>query len=254
MGETGAKGPPSLVRGLGAWDGTLITIGSVLGSAIFIAAADVVRAVPHAGLVLLLWALGGLLTIAGALTYAELGGMFPKAGGQYHFLKEAYGPFWGFLFGWASFLIIMSGGLAALAAGFGEYLGSFLPFFSTENVLVTVPLGRWSWAANGGQLAGALALAFLTAINYFGVKQGVLVTEVTAGSVAEAAGIKAGDVITTVRGQAIASSADVVRELGEADSGTSVEIRVTRNHKEVTVTAKMPERTRAYARRGARAI
>jgi basic amino acid/polyamine antiporter, APA family len=174
MGETVAKGPPSLVRGLGAWDGTLITIGSVLGSAIFIAAADVVRAVPHAGLVILLWALGGALTIAGALTYAELGAMFPKAGGQYHFLKEAYGPFWGFLFGWASFLIIMSGGLAALAAGFGEYLGSFLPFFSTEHVLFTVPLGRWRWAANGGQLAGALALAFLTAINYFGVKQGAV--------------------------------------------------------------------------------
>ena len=89
---------------------------------------------------------------------------------------------------------------------------------------------------------------------YFGVKQGVLVTEVTAGSVAEAAGIKAGDVITTVRGQTIASSADVVRELGEADSGASVEIRVTRNHKEVTLTAKMPERTRASAHRGARAI
>lgn len=89
---------------------------------------------------------------------------------------------------------------------------------------------------------------------YFGVKQGVLVTEVTAGSVAEAAGITAGDVITTVRGQTIASSADVVRELGQADSGASVEIRVTRNHKEVTVTAKMPERTRANARRGARAI
>jgi S1-C subfamily serine protease len=88
---------------------------------------------------------------------------------------------------------------------------------------------------------------------YFGVKQGVLVTEVTAGSAAAMAGIKAGDVITTVRGQTIASSADVVRELGEADSG-SVEIRVTRNHKEVTLTAKIPERTRAYARRGARAI
>lgn len=89
---------------------------------------------------------------------------------------------------------------------------------------------------------------------YFGVKQGVLVTEVTAGSVAEAAGIKAGDVITTVRGQTIESSADVVRELGQADSGASVEIRVTRNHKEVTLTAKMPERPRASARRGARAI
>ncbi len=89
---------------------------------------------------------------------------------------------------------------------------------------------------------------------YFGVKQGVLVTEVTTGSVAETAGIKAGDVITTVRGQTIASSADVVRELGEADSGASVEIRVTRNHKEVTLTAKMPDRTRASAHRGARAI
>jgi len=174
MGETKGTAPPSLVRGLGAWDGTLITIGSVLGSAIFIAASDVPRAVPHAGLVLLLWILGGLLTMAGALTYAELGAMFPKAGGQYHFLKEAYGPFWGFLFGWASFLVIMSGGLAALAAGFGAYLGSFLPFFSTENVLVVLPLGRWSWAVNGGQLAGALALAFLTAVNYVGVKQGAL--------------------------------------------------------------------------------
>lgn len=173
MGETRTS-QPSLVRGLGLWDGTLITIGSIVGSAIFIAAADVPRAVPHAGLVLLVWALGGALTIAGALTYAELGGMFPRAGGQYHFLKEAYGPFWGFLFGWGSFLIIMTGGLAALAAGFGEYMGSFLPFFSTENVLLAVPLGRWRWTANGGQLAGALALAFLTAVNYLGLKQGAV--------------------------------------------------------------------------------
>lgn len=173
MGETRTS-PPSLVRGLGLWDGTLITIGSIVGSAVFIAAADVVRVVPHAGLVLLLWTLGGLLTIAGALTYAELGAMFPRAGGQYHFLKEAYGPFWGFLFGWASFLIIMSGGLAALAAGFGEYLGSFIPYFSTENVLFAVPIGGWRWAANGGQLGGGLALAFLTAINYYGVKQGAV--------------------------------------------------------------------------------
>jgi basic amino acid/polyamine antiporter, APA family len=174
MGETKATAPASLVRGLGPWDGTLITIGSILGSAIFIAAADVARAVPHAGLLLLLWILGGLLTMAGALTYAELGAMFPKAGGQYHFLKEAYGPFWGFLFGWAAFTNIMSGGLAALAAGFGEYLGSFLPFFSTKHVLFSVPIGSWSWAPNGGQAAGGLALAFLTALNYFGVKQGAV--------------------------------------------------------------------------------
>jgi S1-C subfamily serine protease len=89
---------------------------------------------------------------------------------------------------------------------------------------------------------------------YFGVKQGLLVSEVAAGSVAEAAGIKAGDVITSVRGQTVATSSDVVRELGQAGSGASVEIRVTRNHKDVTLTAKMPERTRAAARPGARAI
>src|SRR5262245_66466473 len=98
------------------------------------------RALPHAGLILLLWVVGGLLTLAGALTYAELGAMFPKAGGQYHFLKEAYGPLWGFLFGWASFLVIMSGGIATLAVGFGEYLGSFLPFFSTRNILLALPV------------------------------------------------------------------------------------------------------------------
>jgi APA family basic amino acid/polyamine antiporter len=174
MEETKGTAPPSLLRGLGPWDGTLITIGSILGSAIFLAAADVARAVPHAGLLLLLWAVGGLLTMAGALTYAELGAMFPKAGGQYHFLKEAYGPFWGFLFGWASFINIMSGGLAALAAGFGEYLGSFIPFFSTKHVLFMIPVGRWHWAPNGGQAAGGLALAFLTVLNYFGVKQGAV--------------------------------------------------------------------------------
>ena len=89
---------------------------------------------------------------------------------------------------------------------------------------------------------------------YFGVKQGVLVSEVAAGSAGEMAGIKAGDVITTVRGQTVASSGDVVRELREAESGASVEIRVMRDRKEVTLTAKMPERTRAFSRRGGRAI
>jgi APA family basic amino acid/polyamine antiporter len=202
MGETPPTGPPSLVRGLGPWDGTLITIGSILGSAIFIAAADVARAVPHAGLLLLLWILGGLLTMAGALTYAELSAMFPRAGGQYHFLKEAYGPFWGFLFGWASFINIMSGGLAALAAGFGAYLGSFIPFFSTENVLFVLPVGPWRWATNGSQAAGALALAFLTAVNYVGVKQGALfqnaVTLLKIGSI----------VVLAVAGLVVRSRAD----------------------------------------------
>jgi len=169
--EAGAPAP-ELVRGLTVWDVTLVTVGSVLGTGIFITTADIARILPHAGLILLLWVVGGLVTLAGALTYAELGGLFPRAGGQYHFLKEAYSPFWGFLYGWAAFLVIMAGGIATLAVGFGEYLGAFLPFFSTQHVLFSLPLGPKTLAINGGQLAGALAIVLLTAINYIGLREG----------------------------------------------------------------------------------
>ena len=163
---------PQLVRGLSVWDVTLVTVGAILGTGIFITTGDIAKIVPHTGLILLLWLLGGLLTMAGALTYAELGGLFPHAGGQYHFLKEAYSRFWGFIYGWACFLVIMSGGIATLAVGFGEYLGAFLPFFSTKNVILAIPLGARSLELNGGQLAGAIAIVFLTAINYIGLKEG----------------------------------------------------------------------------------
>lgn len=166
------KDAPALLRGLGVWDAALVTVGSVLGTGIFITTGDIARVLPHAGLILLVWVLGGLLTLAGALTYAELGGMFPKAGGQYHYLKEAYGPLAGFLFGWASFWVIMTGGIATLAVGFGEYLGAFVPFFSTQHRLFSLPIGVWTWSVNGGQLAGALCIAFLTAVNYVGLKEG----------------------------------------------------------------------------------
>jgi basic amino acid/polyamine antiporter, APA family len=173
--ETGPDAPltsEGLVRGLGRWDATFLTVGSVVGTGIFITTADIARVLPHQGMVLLVWTLAGFLTLAGALTYAELGAMFPRAGGMYHFLKEAYGPFWGFLFGWACFLIIMSGGIAALAVAFGEYLGSFAPFFSTANILFSTPLGPWTWTVSGGQIAAALAILLLTAVNYIGLREG----------------------------------------------------------------------------------
>src|SRR5438552_17772748 len=89
----GAIGPASgLLRVLGPWDGALITIGAVVGTGIFLTTSDMARALPHAGLIVLVWAVGGLLTLAGALSYAELGALYPEAGGLYHFLKEAYGP------------------------------------------------------------------------------------------------------------------------------------------------------------------
>ncbi len=175
--EEGVAHSPSLMRGLSALDGALITIGATLGTGIFLTTGDIARRLPHAGLILLLWLAGGLVTLAGALSYAELGAMFPLAGGQYQFLKEAYGRLWGFLFGWSSFLVIMTGGIAAIAVGFGEYLGAFLPYFSTQHVLLT----RWTWSVSGGQLAGALAIGLLTAVNALGLRQGALAQNLATG-------------------------------------------------------------------------
>jgi APA family basic amino acid/polyamine antiporter len=150
----------------------MLTVGSVIGTGIFITTADIARVVPHQGMILALWVFGGLLTLAGALSYAELGALYPHAGGMYHYLKEAYGTFFGFLYGWACFLVIMSGGIAALAVAFGEYLGSFVPVLSTQNVLLSLPVGSWAWSISGGQVVAAFAILVLTAINYLGLREG----------------------------------------------------------------------------------
>lgn len=169
---------PGLVRGLSTLDGALLTIGSVVGTGIFLTTSDMARVLPHPGLILLVWLAGGLLTLAGALTYGELGAMYPRAGGLYHYVKEAYGPLWGFLYGWTAFLVIMSGGIAAIGVAFGEYLGSFLPFFSTGNTLASVPLGGWTWTLSGGQVAAVGAIVVLTGVNHLGLKEGVWVQNV----------------------------------------------------------------------------
>src|SRR5260370_22878271 len=174
----GAASPgtgPSLLRGLGLWDCVLLTIGSVVGTGIFLTPGDIAKVLPHGGLMLLVWAAGGLLALAGALTFAELGVLYPRAGGLYEYLKETYGPIWGFLYGWTSFLVIMSGGIAALGVAFGEYLGSFLPFFSTKHLLLRVPIGNWidwTWTLSGGQVAAVLAILLLTGVNHFGLREG----------------------------------------------------------------------------------
>jgi APA family basic amino acid/polyamine antiporter len=164
-----------LLRALGLWDVTAITAGTILGSAIFVAAAFVPRVVPHPTLALLLWAAGGLIVIAGALTYAELGAMFPESGGQYSYIKQAFGPLWGFLFGWTSLLAIQAGANAYLGVAFGEYLGAFLPFFSSTHIIASIPIGPWMWRPNTAQLAGMTAIAGLTTVNYFGTRQGARV-------------------------------------------------------------------------------
>lgn len=117
---------------------TMIAVGSCIGAGIFITPYKIVQAVPHQGYVLLVWVLGGLIALTGALTFAELGGMFTKAGGVYVFLKEAYGQLTGFLYGWVILLVVNTGSLAALAITFSEYMTFFVPLEQTGKVLLSV--------------------------------------------------------------------------------------------------------------------
>jgi APA family basic amino acid/polyamine antiporter len=120
------------------------------------------------------WLVGGALTLAGALVYAELGALYPRAGGLYHFVREAWGRLPAFLYGWTCLLVIMTGGIAAIAVGFGEYLGALVPAFSSARTAFT--LGPWS--VSGAQLAAALAIVLLTALNHLGVRPGARVQNV----------------------------------------------------------------------------
>ena len=130
------EGDDGLVRALGLWDSTLLVIGLVIGSAVFLVtggAGGVARLLPSPGLLLLGWIAGGALSFAGALVYAELGAAMPRAGGQYVFLREAYGDLTGFLYGWTLFTVIHTGSLAALAVGYARYFGVFVPALGTDS-------------------------------------------------------------------------------------------------------------------------
>ena len=105
-------------RGLGLYDSTMVVVGSMIGSGIFIVSADMARTVGSPGWLLGAWVLTGLLTVVGALSYGELAAMMPRAGGQYVYLREAFSPLWGFLYGWTLFLVIQTGTIAAVAVGF----------------------------------------------------------------------------------------------------------------------------------------
>src|SRR3989440_1036149 len=115
------------VRGLGLLDSTMIVAGSMIGSGIFIVSADISRQVGAPGWLLVVWIVTGLLTLMAALSYGELAAMMPKAGGQYVYLREAFSPLWGFLYGWTLFLVIQTGTIAAVSVGFARYLGVLYP-------------------------------------------------------------------------------------------------------------------------------
>lgn len=171
MAATRAGDTVGLVKGLGLVDATTLVMGSMIGSGIFIVSADIARQVQSPGLLMVVWAAASLLTLMAALSYGELAAAMPHAGGQYVYLREAFGPFAAFLFGWTAFLVIQTGTVAAVAVAFAKYTGVFFPWISAETRLAGV--GRF-----GVSTQQALAIAvviLLTWINSRGIRTGAAV-------------------------------------------------------------------------------
>lgn len=174
---------PKLVRGLSLLDATMIVVGSMIGSGIFITSAESSRLVGSPGWLLVAWALAGVLTITGALCCAELAAMWPRAGGQYVFLREAYGPSIGFLFGWGLFLIIQTGTIAAVAVAFANFSGALTDRISGDRYLIApIVLLKPSLSFNGyalslssQQLFAVVMILFLTFINTRGLQTGKII-------------------------------------------------------------------------------
>src|SRR5947208_11100996 len=169
-----------LVRGLGLLDSTMLVAGSMIGSGIFIVSADISRQVGSPGWLLVVWIITGLLTLTAALSYGELAAMMPKAGGQYVYLREAFSPLWGFLYGWTLFLVIQTGTIAAVAVGFAKFLGVLWPKISIDNYIVA-PIritSGYAISLSTAQLVGVLMIVLLTFMNTRGLKLGKLVQNV----------------------------------------------------------------------------
>jgi len=152
-------------------DSTAIVIGSMIGSGIFIVSADISRQVGAPGWLLVVWVITGLLTIIAANSYGELAGMMPKAGGQYVYLREAYNPLTGFLYGWTLFTVIQTGTIAAVGMAFAKFMGVMVPWFSEKNVLLEIV----GFKFNSVQLLAIVSILILTWLNSKGIKSGKIV-------------------------------------------------------------------------------
>ena len=176
MSKAADNSSPKLIRGLGLIDASMIVVGSMIGSGIFIVSAESARLVGAPGWLLVAWALGGVLTITGALCCAELAAMWPRAGGQYVFLREAYGPSIGFLFGWSLFLIIQTGTIAAVAVAFANFTGVLTSSVSADNYIVAPHgFGGYAISLSTQQLVAVVMILFLTLTNTSGLKTGKLI-------------------------------------------------------------------------------
>src|ERR1041385_1117817 len=166
-------------RGLGLLDSTMLVAGSMIGSGIFIVSSIIARQVGSPGWLLVVWVVTGLLTLTAALSYGELAAMMPKAGGQYVYLREAFSPLWGFLYGWTLFLVIQTGTIAAVAVGFARYTGVLISWVSENNYLIApIRLGNYAVSLSTAQLVGLALIGFLTFTNTRGLEIGKLVQNV----------------------------------------------------------------------------
>ena len=175
---TAPETPGHFRRALTLFDAVMLVTGSMIGSGIFLVSADIGRQVGGAGWLLVVWLLTGLITLAGAISYGELAAMFPKVGGQYVYLREAFGRLVAFLYGWTLFLVIQTGVIAAVAVAFAKYTGVLLPWFSVKNVLFSLPIGGWQFEFSTVQLLAIALIMGITAINARGVQAGKLIQNV----------------------------------------------------------------------------
>jgi APA family basic amino acid/polyamine antiporter len=217
--------PTGFHQKLGLFDATMLVAGSMIGSGIFIVSCYIAQDVGSSGWLLLVWVLTGVITIIGALSYAELASMMPHAGGQYVFLREAYGPLWAFLYGWTLFLVIQTGFIAAVSVAFAKFLGVLVPWLGTNhnllevkdlNIHVQIPVAwmdepmtffkRDEFTISSGQLVAVALTILLTVINTRGVEQGRLVQNVF--TVAKGLGLA----LLIVLGLSVASNPETLQQ------------------------------------------
>jgi APA family basic amino acid/polyamine antiporter len=189
IGVAAPTSHPGLVKSLGLFDSTMIVAGSMIGSGIFIVSADIAHQVQSPGLLLIVWAAAGLMTLIGALSYGELAAAMPHAGGQYVYLRESLGPIWGFLYGWSMLLVIQTATIAAVAIAFAKFTAVIVPWFSASAWIWKLgtfgpwqlwfgALGPYNVGLNRQNLLAILSVVFLTWVNTQGLRFGKMVQNV----------------------------------------------------------------------------
>src|SRR6202051_3318439 len=178
-----------LVKGLGLFDATMIVVGSMIGSGIFLVSADIAHQVQSPGLLLAVWVVAGMMTVICALSYGELAAAMPQAGGQYVYLRESLGPLFGFLYGWTMLLVIQTATIAAVAIAFAKFTAVIVPWFSASEWIWKIgafgpwqlwfgSLGSYNVGLNHQNLLAILSIVFLTWVNTLGIRTGKIIQNI----------------------------------------------------------------------------